>query len=299
MSGDGDGWVRCQLGHRHWGRFGAAGLLLSGAHPGRVVLQHRAFGTHEGGTWALPGGARDSHEDPVQGALREAGEEAGISAADVSPAGLSILDHGGWSYITVVADAVGQVHPHAANWESVDVRWCAVEEVASLPLHPAFATAWTHLQKPTSPLTVIVDAANVIGARPDGWWRDRAGATMALHRRILRLARGGVSALDLPAEIDAGALDVLLPRFVLVVEGAATSVGRQFVPGQQWWHRSVDIVPAVGSGDDEVVVQAGAAGQVLVVTADRQLRVRLPDSVARTGPTWLYDRLDGFVDDGP
>ena len=69
-SGDGNGWVVCALGHRHWGRFGAAGLLLTDGR--RVLLQHRAAWTHEGDTWAVPGGARDSHEDPITAALREA-----------------------------------------------------------------------------------------------------------------------------------------------------------------------------------------------------------------------------------
>ena len=66
MSGDGNGWVFCSLGHRHWGRFGAAGILITDGL--RVVLQHRAGWTHEGDTWALPGGARDSHETPAEAA---------------------------------------------------------------------------------------------------------------------------------------------------------------------------------------------------------------------------------------
>ena len=83
---DGNGWVECGCGSRHWGRFGAAGLLLiheSGSDVARhsepaglkptsaVLLQHRATWSHEGGTWGLPGGARDSHEDVVTTALRE------------------------------------------------------------------------------------------------------------------------------------------------------------------------------------------------------------------------------------
>src|SRR5690242_20622060 len=57
----GDGWTRCAAGHRHWGRFGAAGLLL--VDDDRVILQHRAAWTHEGDSWGLPGGARNSDED--------------------------------------------------------------------------------------------------------------------------------------------------------------------------------------------------------------------------------------------
>ena len=98
MRGDGDGWVRCSAGHRHWGRHGAAGLLLRDRGDGldRVVLQHRAWWSHQGGTWGVPGGARDSAETAVAAALRETAEEAGISPASVRPTGLLVDDHGGW-----------------------------------------------------------------------------------------------------------------------------------------------------------------------------------------------------------
>ena len=69
------------------------------------VLQHRAPWTHEGGTWGLPGGARDSHEDVVTSALREAKEEADIDATFVAPVALTVDDHGGWSYTTVAAQS--------------------------------------------------------------------------------------------------------------------------------------------------------------------------------------------------
>lgn len=144
MSGDGNGWVHCALGHRHWGRFGAAGLLITDG--ARVVLQHRAPWTHEGGTWALPGGARDSHEDVVTAALREAAEEGAVDPTTVRPIGEWIDDHGGWSYTTVVATVVGVVVPHAANSESLEIRWWGVDEVAALPLHSGFAQAWPRLR---------------------------------------------------------------------------------------------------------------------------------------------------------
>ena len=144
MSGDGNGWVICTLGHRHWGRFGAAGLLITDGM--RVVLQHRAPWTHEGGTWALPGGARDSHEDVVAAALREATEETELDPASVRPLAEWVDDHGGWSYTTVLAVTVAEVHPHAANAESTEIRWWHIGEVESLPLHGGFAAAWPHLR---------------------------------------------------------------------------------------------------------------------------------------------------------
>jgi len=74
-------------GRPHWGLYGAAGLLLirQQGETAEVLLQLRAAWTHGGGTWALPGGALDSHEDSVTGAAREAWEEVGVhpSALDV------------------------------------------------------------------------------------------------------------------------------------------------------------------------------------------------------------------------
>ncbi len=144
MSGDGNGWVRCALGHRHWGRFGAAGMLITDGT--RVVLQHRAPWTHEGGTWAVPGGARDSHEDVLAAALREAREEAEIDPAGVAPIGEWVDDHGGWSYTTVVAHALNVLQPRAANAESIEIRWWEMDAVADLPLHRGFAAVWPELR---------------------------------------------------------------------------------------------------------------------------------------------------------
>jgi 8-oxo-dGTP pyrophosphatase MutT (NUDIX family) len=143
MSGDGNGWVVCNRGHRHWGRFGAAGILVTDGDA--VVLQHRAAWTHEGGTWALPGGAKDSHEDAVAAALREAVEETTLDPAQVTPVDEWVDEHGGWSYTTVIARTAHRVDLEPANPESVAVRWWPVGEVAELDLHAGFAAAWPHL----------------------------------------------------------------------------------------------------------------------------------------------------------
>jgi 8-oxo-dGTP diphosphatase len=141
---DGDGWQRCDLGHHHWGRFGAAGLLVVAA--GRVLLQHRAPWSHQGDTWGVPGGARGSKETAEQAALREAGEETGLDPALVRLTGTWLDDHGGWSYTTVVAAAPAPLDVHAEDRESTAVRWVPVDEVAGLPLHPGFAASWPALQ---------------------------------------------------------------------------------------------------------------------------------------------------------
>jgi 8-oxo-dGTP diphosphatase len=144
VTGDGNGWVNCALGHRHWGRFGAAGILITDGR--RVVLQHRAEWTHEGGTWAMPGGARDSHENALAAALREAEEETTLDIAKVRAGPEWIDDHGGWSYTTVIARARGELSLAPANAESVAVQWWDIAEVPTLPLHHGFAAAWPQLQ---------------------------------------------------------------------------------------------------------------------------------------------------------
>lgn len=148
-AGDGNGWVRCGLGHRHWGRFGAAGLLLRRTVPDagtrQVLLQHRAPWTAHGDTWGIVGGARDSTEDPATAALREAHEEAGLPAAAVRVVAELVDDHGGWAYVTVVAELVTAFLP-VANDESLELRWVAESGVEQLELHPGFARTWPRLR---------------------------------------------------------------------------------------------------------------------------------------------------------
>jgi 8-oxo-dGTP pyrophosphatase MutT (NUDIX family) len=198
----GDGWTTCAAGHRHWGLFGAAGLLLIG--DGQVILQHRAPWTHQGDTWGIPGGARDSHEDAVAAALREAREEAHLSEADVDPIGLYVDDHDGWSYTTVVARPARTVRPYAANAESVAVRWHAVAEVAGLRLHPGFASAWIRLQDVPPPLLLVVSEA------------------VAGDPLLERLLRTGVATDRLPSGLAGGGLTRLLPRVVYAGSLAAS-----------------------------------------------------------------------------
>jgi len=153
---DGNGWVECRCGQRHWGRHGAAGLLVARHGPSdvsegdsqglEVLLQLRAAWTHQGGSWALPGGARDSHEDAVTAALREAREEVGLEAAQLSVVGqLPGVDHGDWSYTYVIARTGPQTQARPVNSESEELRWLAPDDVPRLPLHPAFGAAWPAL----------------------------------------------------------------------------------------------------------------------------------------------------------
>ncbi len=141
----GNGWAICSLGHRHWGRFGAAGLLITdGAH---VLLQHRSPWTHEGDTWAVPGGARDSDEDPITAARREATEETSLDLDRITPYDELVDDHGGWSYITIVARTEPGLAVVATNFESAAIRWWPIEDVAALRLHRGFAASWPKLRE--------------------------------------------------------------------------------------------------------------------------------------------------------
>ena len=73
-----------------------------------------------------------------------------------------------------------------AERESMAVRWVPVADVADLPLHPGFAQAWPVLRGPRTRL--VVDVANVMGSRPDGWWRDRALGAQRLVDELSRIA---------------------------------------------------------------------------------------------------------------
>jgi hypothetical protein len=121
---------------------------------------------------------------------------------------------------------------------------------------------------------LLVDVANVVGSRPDGWWRDRAGATTRLLARLAALPGRTVAGPD-------GRL-LACSGVTAVVEGRARAADD---PG------GVTVVRADGSGDD-TVAELAAAGDLLVVTADRGLRARLPDGSPVAGPGWLLALLD-------
>ena len=119
--------------------------------------------------------------------------------------------------------------------------------------------------------TLIVDAANVVGARPDGWWKDRAGAAARLHEDLL-------------------VADVGYEVVVLVLEGQAKGGVRA---GRD---AHVRVVHAPKDGDATIVAEARKAvergGRVVVATADRALDARVHGVGATTvSPTWLLDAL--------
>lgn len=138
----------------------------------------------------------------------------------------------------------------------------------------------------TPAVTVVVDVANVMGARADGWWRDRAGAALRLSRAIAELAIRGVPAARMPAGLPAPS------GWVLVLEGRA----REAAASLAGLPPLVRVVTARGSGDDAIVAEVGSLAEAgapcLVVTADRELRRRCAElGAAVTGPGWLVEQL--------
>lgn len=117
---------------------------------------------------------------------------------------------------------------------------------------------------------LVVDAANVVGARPDGWWKDRAGAARRLHDALL-------------------VADIAYDVIVLVLEGQAKSAAK---PGRDAHVRTVH---AARDGDSTIVAEARAAAEkghrVTVVTADRALQANVAAFATTLSPTWLLDRL--------
>jgi hypothetical protein len=111
----------------------------------------------------------------------------------------------------------------------------------------------------------VVDAANVVGSVPDGWWRDRVGATEQLRDALAAAGPRAVPGASDDAEL------------VLVVEGVARSV--KPVP-------RVRVVAATGEGDDAIVelLKREGTGHDIVVTADRALQKRVKALGARVVP---------------
>ena len=120
---------------------------------------------------------------------------------------------------------------------------------------------------------LVVDGANVVGSRPDGWWRDRAGAAARLHGRL-------------------AVADTSYDEIVLVLEGQA----KGGVPRGRDGH--LRTVHAARDGDASIVKEAAAAREksqdVVVITADRALAMRVEVLGCRTmSPTWLLALIVG------
>jgi uncharacterized protein YaiI (UPF0178 family) len=99
------------------------------------------------------------------------------------------------------------------------------------------------------PIRWFVDAMNVIGSRPDGWWRDRDAAA----RRLIAAVRGWAEAEGVTATVvlDAGPTELAAPDVVI-----APRRGRD-------------------AADDEIVRLVAAHPRARVVTSDSALAARV------------------------
>jgi 8-oxo-dGTP diphosphatase len=296
----GNGWVTCEQGHQHWGLFGAAGLLVYVAHPtdqalSLVLMQRRARWSHQGGTWALPGGAMDSDETPAEAALREADEECMLDPKLVVPRGLYSAEHGGWTYHTVLAQAAEPLRVHADAYECDEAVWLPAGEVDQLDLHPGFAASWPVLREALQPLTVFVDGTGIAGTQPGSG--DPAGAGRRLHAQLTDLARSGLAVL--PDGVAAPVLARWYPDYVLLLgEAAAAAAADSAAAGEAQavnktprfsWNEPLTVraaeirIVAVADGaqasDVITDLAANTPGRRLVVSGDA---LSLPVGVRRT-----------------
>ncbi len=121
----------------------------------------------------------------------------------------------------------------------------------------------------------LVDGMNVIGSRPDGWWRDRPGAARRLTARLQELAA------------DTG------DEIAVAFEGGKVP---DLPPGR---HGGVEVLYARRHGpnaaDDRIVEVVGAdaePGTLTVVTSDRELVRRVQELGASVvGPGELLGRM--------
>lgn len=117
---------------------------------------------------------------------------------------------------------------------------------------------------------LIVDGANVVGARPDGWWKDRAGAAVRLHDQLM----------NVHVEYD---------EIVLVLEGQA----KQGVPAGR--SAGFRVVHAPRDGDSTIAELAESAARTTrtyVVTADRALGANVSAYATVVSPSWLLGRIE-------
>ncbi|KLI05307.1 MULTISPECIES: NYN domain-containing protein [Mycolicibacterium] len=121
----------------------------------------------------------------------------------------------------------------------------------------------------------IVDGMNVIGSRPDGWWKDRRGAMAGLVERLERWAAAGGHRVTVVFE------EPPVPP----IESAVVEVGH---------------APRAGanSADDEIVrlVEAAALpAEITVVTSDSGLAARIRDTGAAVqSATGFRDVIERF-----
>ncbi len=273
FTGDGDGWVTLADGSRRWGLYGASGLLLHSVDEsgtGHVLLQHRAPWTHQGGTWGLPGGARNSGESSIEAALREFTEEVEGELGVLSLFGVHRQDYQVWAFDTVLADTAERRPFAPGNSESQSIRWVPVHEVPSLPLIPAFAQVWPELSAALSErLLLVVDAT---GPEQD------SAPVEPLRDGLAALVRAGVTDDVLPSGLSLAPLYRRFPDVLVVVDARARVTAPASVPG-------VEVVPVFEDAAAAIArLTRRHAARVRVVVASDDPEVRSRSAAAGAHP---------------
>ncbi|MBX6752014.1 MAG: NUDIX hydrolase [Micromonosporaceae bacterium] len=170
-------WVWCRCGRRHFGHYGAAGLVLID-DAGRVLLAHRSEHVHFAGTWSFPGGALEQGETPADGALRELYEEIGVPATAVTVVTtVAGMDHEVWRYTYVLGRLNTQWTdvPFAPNSETEAVAWLTPDELDTVPLHPDLAI---DLPKLRSALATVIGTPPFPATLAERKQKDTAGSAV-------------------------------------------------------------------------------------------------------------------------
>ncbi|MDA8370146.1 MAG: NUDIX hydrolase [Nocardiopsaceae bacterium] len=294
-TGDGDGWVVLPDGSRRWGRYGASGLLLHATDPkgtGHVLLQHRAWWSHMGDTWGMPGGALNSGESAVQAALREFGEEVAGELGEIMLSGVHRQDHSVWRYDTVLARAAEKRVFSPGNNESSAIRWVPLDEVTGLRLLPAFGRIWPQIREALAQrLVLVVDVPTVLGHRFGGEETNSgttAEAATRLRDDLATLAATGIDGTELPDGLSLAPLHRWFPHVRLLVEKGVPAPLP--VPG-------IDVVQALGGPEADAegaadTARIGRGPGALVATG----RPALFAGSQVVSPQWLsaaLNRVDG------
>ncbi len=123
---------------------------------------------------------------------------------------------------------------------------------------------------------IVVDGMNVIGSRPDGWWRDRDGAALRLLTRLQSYA--SEHGVEVTLVLDG-------PAFAALPEGTHEGVTVRFAR-EAGFDTADDLIVALLQADPE-------PRTVVVVTSDRGLRARVRSTGADVGsPRALLEELD-------
>lgn len=117
----------------------------------------------------------------------------------------------------------------------------------------------------------IIDGNNVFGSRPDGWWNDRVGAATRLAQAVAEWCRTHDDEV------------VLVFDAPVAAETTELAGGNLRVVGSDRRGRDAADDTIVRLGSELLDRVDDSAVPLTVVTSDRRLRSRLPDSARTMG----------------